>query len=332
MRVLLIRFSSLGDCVLLCPLAAHLKRAGAREVVVLTKRAYADVFAAAEGVDRVIAIGKGVRLHHLARIAREFDSPDDVVIDAHANLRSAVAARSAGGARARFRKYTRERLGLIVFKRPAALPTMLERYAALAAGAGFDPAVLSPGGVVLHHAHVARAERAIGRGEAVAVAPGSRWRAKRWGGFADLCESLADARIVLVGSEGDRAVTNPIAARLGNRCVDLAGRVSLMEAAAYISCCAAFVGNDSGLAHLAEAVGVPVVALFGPTVREFGYAPALPTSTIVERRLACRPCSRNGATPCPKRTYECLAGIQPAEVQRVVRAVLAGRRGRAVLG
>ena len=61
MKVLVIRFSSLGDCVLLCPLLAHLKRAGADQVVVLTKRAYAGLFAFAQGVDRVIAIRMDVK-------------------------------------------------------------------------------------------------------------------------------------------------------------------------------------------------------------------------------------------------------------------------------
>jgi heptosyltransferase-2 len=87
-----------------------------------------------------------------------------------------------------------------------------------------------------------------------------------------------------------------------------------METAAHIARCRVFVGNDSGLMHLAEAVGVPVVALFGPTVEAFGYYPSLAKSRTIERRLACRPCSRNGSTPCPKGTGECLTAIKPETV------------------
>jgi len=322
MNVLVVRFSSLGDCVLLCPLLAHLKRAGARDVAVLTKRGYAGLFACAEGVDRVVAIDSRATPFDLVRIARGFrDGSDRVVIDAHANFRSRVVCGAAGGACARFRKFYRERAGLIVFKRPATLPTMLEQYASLAERAGFGPATLSPGGVRIPRAESERAKSRVGSdAPAVAVAPGSRWHAKRWNGFAALCDGLVAVgrRVVLVGDAHDRRYTAPIAGALGGRCIDAAGSASLTETAALIARCESFIGNDSGLMHLAEAVGVPVVALFGPTVHEFGYAPSLPSSRTIERRLACRPCSRNGATPCPKRTYECLERIGAELVLRTV--------------
>lgn len=333
MRVLVIRFSSLGDCVLLCPLLAHLKQSGADDVVVLTKRAYAGLFAFARGADRVVAIEPGTSLVDLARIGRSFRaSSDDVVIDAHANVRSRVVCAAAGGARARFHKYYRERAGLIVFKRRAALPTILEQYASLAERAGFGRTTLVPGGVQISREEVERARLRVGEGPAVAVAPGSRWRAKRWSGFAALCDGLVAAgrRVVLVGDTRDREFTAPIAAKLGSRCVDVAGETTLVQTAALIGHCETFVGNDSGLMHLAEAVGVPVVALFGPTVREFGYAPALQPSTTIERRLSCRPCSRNGAAPCPKRNYECLERIRPDDVLRAVTEPRAGERHRVV--
>ncbi|HXV14833.1 MAG TPA: glycosyltransferase family 9 protein [Candidatus Krumholzibacteria bacterium] len=336
MRVLVIRFSSLGDCVLLCPLLAHLKRAGAAEVVVLTKRAYADVFAHAEGVDRVLAIEPGTSLLGLARIGRSFRQgarPGDVVIDAHSNPRSRIVSAAAGGAHARFRKYYRERAGLIVFKRPASLPPILAQYAALAEQAGFGATTLLPGGLRIPRAESETASLRVGGDQpAVAVAPGSRWRAKRWGGFAALCDGLVAAgrRVVLVGDARDREFTAPIAASLGSHCVDAAGQTTLIQTAALIARCESFVGNDSGLMHLAEAVGVPVTALFGPTVREFGYAPSLLPSTTIERRLACRPCSRNGAAPCPKRTYECLDGIRVDDVLHTVLRPGPGERHRVV--
>jgi ADP-heptose:LPS heptosyltransferase len=70
------------------------------------------------------------------------------------------------------------------------------------------------------------------------------------------------------------------------------------------------VTNDSGLMHVAEAVGTPVVALFGPTVRGFGYFPSLPRSAVLETNgLECRPCSRNGRRPCWRGDHACLTRI-----------------------
>jgi lipopolysaccharide heptosyltransferase II len=318
MDVFVIRFSSLGDCVLLCPLLERLKQACGGEVVVLTKRAYADLFGAARGVDRVVAIDEGSTLRDLVRIADAWRSRDAVVIDAHASWRSRAVAARMGGSAARIEKHTGARLKLIVFKRRVTLPTMLERYAKLGAAAGAATAPLSPGGLRVDPDLEQRAEQAM-RGETpfLAVAPGSRWPSKRWPGYAAVCATLSEStgvRILLVGDDRDRAAAAPIAAALKDRCVDLTGRARLMETAAHIARCRAFLGNDSGLMHLAEAMGVPVVGLFGPTVSEFGYSPSLPQSRTIERRLACRPCSRNGAAPCPKGTVECLQRIPPHAV------------------
>jgi heptosyltransferase-2 len=321
MRVLVIRFSSLGDCVLLCPLLDHLKRSGAREVAVLTRRDYADLFASARGADRVLAIDRGASPAKLWRAGRAFAGHGWTVVDAHASARSRVVALAAGGAHTRIAKHTPQRLGLVVFKRPAALPTMLERYARLARAIGVATPGLSPGGIELPVQAARAAARAMGEAPFVAVAAGSRWPAKRWSGFPALCNLLASTRryrVLLVGNGRDRAFAAAIADALGPGALDLTGRATLLETAAHIARCRAFVGNDSGLTHLAEAVGVPVVALFGPTVGEFGYYPSLPGSRTVERRLPCRPCSKNGSRPCPRGSGECLAAIRPETVAEAV--------------
>lgn len=319
MKFLVVRFSSLGDCILLCPLLAHLKSTGAEEVVVLTKRAYADVFACATGADRVVALDASSGPGALWRVAGSFGDGDYTVIDAHASWRSRLVGWRTGRVDARIAKHTRERLRLIVFKHAAALPSMLERYARLCGPLELPVPTLTPGGLQIPPASEQAARDAMGEAPFIAVAPGSRWPAKRWNGFARLCEMLAaDHRILLVGDDADRAYTAPIADALGDRCLDLAGKLRIMDVAAHIACARAFVGNDSGLMHLAEAVGVPVVALFGPTVDSFGYYPSLPLSRTVERRLACRPCSRNGSIPCPRGTGECLGAISADVVAQTV--------------
>jgi heptosyltransferase-2 len=318
MKILVIRFSSLGDCVLLCPLLDYLKGTGA-EVTVLTKRAYAGLFACASGVDRVVALDSGAGLRELWHLAGEFRGRGYTIMDAHSSLRSRLFCARAARAQSRIEKHTRERLNLIVWKKPADLPTMLERYARLCAPAQIETPVLSPGGLRLPEEATRDAAAAMGSASFIAVAPGSRWPAKRWNGFARLCEMLPrDERILLVGDSADRQFTVPIARALGERCLDISGGPSLMKTAAHIARSRLFVGNDSGLMHLAEAVGVPVVALFGPTVESFGYYPSLARSRTIERRLSCRPCSRNGSIPCPKQTGECLTGITPESVAAAI--------------
>ena len=315
MRVLVIRFSSLGDCVLLAPMLAHLRAAGA-EVTVVTKRQYIEVFMMATGVNRLVALEPSGGLGALWRIARDHRRGEYSVIDAHNNLRSRLLSAALGGAQSQFDKHYHDRLQLIVLKRPAKLPSVLDQYASLVEPLGFERAPAAPGGLTPPDSVVAKMSERIGpaAGTAIAVAPGSRWPTKRWAedNFLELCERITgdrDGVVVLMGDAGDVGHCAKIADRLGRRSVNLCGSASLTETAAALSQCRALVGNDSGLMHLAEAMNVPVLAVFGPTVETFGYFPALEHSRVVERELACRPCSRNGARPCPKGTQECMTAI-----------------------
>jgi heptosyltransferase-2 len=95
--------------------------------------------------------------------------------------------------------------------------------------------------------------------------------------------------------------------------LNLAGSLSLMETAAAMDRCSAVVTNDTGLMHLATARQRPVVAVFGPTVREFGFYPLGNTSLVLEvGALDCRPCTHIGRSYCPKEHFRCMLDI-PAQ-------------------
>jgi ADP-heptose:LPS heptosyltransferase len=76
--------------------------------------------------------------------------------------------------------------------------------------------------------------------------------------------------------------------------------------------CKAIVCNDSGLMHTASATGTKVIALFGSTVKEFGFAPYNCSNLILENNsLTCRPCSHIGRIDCPKKHFDCMKSIKP---------------------
>ncbi|MBU2463951.1 MAG: lipopolysaccharide heptosyltransferase II, partial [Candidatus Edwardsbacteria bacterium] len=64
--------------------------------------------------------------------------------------------------------------------------------------------------------------------------------------------------------------------------------------------------NDTGAMHIAEAVGTPVLAIFGPTVKQFGFAPWRTESKVIEANLDCRPCALHGSKQCPKGHFNCM--------------------------
>jgi ADP-heptose:LPS heptosyltransferase len=106
--------------------------------------------------------------------------------------------------------------------------------------------------------------------------------------------------------------------------VSLVGGTDLTGLAALLKRARVVIANDSGPAHLAAAVGTPVVALFGPTHEAFGFVPCGPAVRVISRDLPCRPCSVHGGTRCPRGRRACLDDIAPAEVLAAARGLLRG--------
>jgi heptosyltransferase-2 len=127
---------------------------------------------------------------------------------------------------------------------------------------------------------------------------------------------------VLVGRRRARACEE-VGTLAGGGIPNLAGRTNPPQLTALLARSRALVTNDSGPAHVASAVGTPVVAVFGPTVPAFGYTPFDERNRIVELAgLACRPCSSHGPQVCPLGHHRCMREIGPAEVVAALDAAL----------
>jgi heptosyltransferase-2 len=182
------------------------------------------------------------------------------------------------------------------------------------------------------HLYPGPAERAAvdrvldaGTGEPIiALAPGSVWATKRWPYFAELARALRDvARIVVIGSDADRALAAEIVGATKGQAVDATGRLSLLASADLIGRAALLVTNDSAPLHLASAMNTPTIAVFGPTVPEFGFGPLADSSTVVGRDdLACRPCDRHGPQKCPLGHWRCMREISPEQVAQLARRLI----------
>lgn len=319
-EILVVRFGSLGDvCLLgwtlsrLAPAAA----AGECRVTLVTKPAFADLAERFAGVGRVVPL-PGHDLAALGALARTLRRERwDHVLDAHGVLRShALLALLGRRPTARIAKHTVARLRLLRGGGldPSLTRTMRDRFDAL-----LPP--LAPLGLAV--AAPPLASLAAGTATtALGLAPGAQWESKRWPDerFAAVLEAFrkrspAPVRIFLGPREtwfADSPLAAAIAAAGG---VEVYRDRSLTEVATALAGCRVVVCNDSGLMHVAEAVGTPVVALFGPTVRAFGYFPSLPGSTVLEvDHLDCRPCSRNGKRECWRGDLACLRsiGAEPA--------------------
>jgi heptosyltransferase-2 len=342
-KILVIRFSSLGDIVLLTSLFEALREAFPEaEIHLVTRDRYAELLAWDERIDRLIPLvttGFGELARLRSRLARE---RYDLIIDAHNVIRSNLLYGTIhAGLKVQLPKDQLKKLLLIRSKLNLYRRTVHQskRYLEMLRHIGLEVAEartsLHLPAQSMERARTILGDRGIGRDASVALAPGARWDTKRWP--LEHFIRVADAihaegnRIVLIGGPGEEALCAELAKRSSARPLDLSGKLSLTESAAVLSICSILVTNDSAPLHMAEAVGTPVVALFGPTVREFGYYPRLPESTVLDVHMNCRPCSRNGARPCPIGTKACLVSIEPELVLEAVRNAFS-RAGSTVTG
>ena len=217
------------------------------------------------------------------------------------------------------------------WSRPRPAPHALERYAA-----ALRPIGVAATGVPRVEAGADAEAWAAGWLESwagsqgpVALCPGARHATKRWpeshwvelhrrlraAGRTVLCLSLAEERRDL--PELARAVE----ADSGTRWVT----ETLPRMAGLLSRCTAAVTCDSGLMHLAAARGARVLALFGSTAPELGFAPAGEGHAVLCRHEPCQPCTLHGRERCPRRHFRCMLGIAADEVARVVAGLSAGR-------
>jgi heptosyltransferase II len=157
----------------------------------------------------------------------------------------------------------------------------------------------------------------------VAINPGATYgSAKRWfpERFAAVADELAgefSARILLVGGPEERSIAEEVAANMRTQPLNLAGKTSVRELMALLSQCRLLVTNDSGPMHVAAAVGVPIVAVFGSTDHTT-TSPLAPSCRIVREPTVCAPCLK---TSCPT-DHRCMTAVSVTDVLEAARSLL----------
>lgn len=154
-----------------------------------------------------------------------------------------------------------------------------------------------------------------------AYGPAKRWHPERFAAVADRLAEECGTGVMVFGSAGDRESAEAVQAAARTGLVNLAGSTSLREALALISRCRVFVSNDSGLMHVAAALGVPTVAVFGST-NPVTTGPMGPRFSIVRKPMDCSPCLRE---TCPE-DFRCMNAITAEDVWMEAKALCEGGR------
>lgn len=329
-HIVIIQTAFIGDVALVLFLAEQVRQRHPTARITLVTTPIAATFAQyCTAIDTVIGFDKrsqhkGVNgILHVARQLRLEGA--DCVLAPHRSYRTALLARLSGACiRIGFENAS---LAWLYTKRVKyTLTHEIERNNALVGvfEDGQNVRTTSPT-ITLPESADAAAEQFLQQQQCkngfIACAPGSVWATKRWreehfGSLAKILRKKGET-VLLLGGKDDQALCERIAEKSG--CASLAGKTTLPEMLALLKRASVLVSNDSAPVHLAALVDCPTVAVFGPTVQAFGFAPRSSRAVVIENaHLSCRPCSPHGTVACPLGTHECMWSVQPEEVLAAV--------------
>jgi heptosyltransferase-2 len=345
-KILVIRLSSLGDIILTTPVMDALKENFKNsEIHFLTKRKYQGLFESDPRINSVIYFeseGKDKGLSGLFRLIRKLNRENfDLVVDLHASLRS-FFIRYLIKARKKIRYHKRliprllmvyvkklkvksvstvdcyleslERCGLKIYNR---IPRLYSKEEERLWADNF-----------LMEAGVKKDEVLIG------IAPGAKWETKSWNKerFSQVAKSLSQdssvqngsirAKILLVGDNNDQKIIEYIKNSGGVENTVQAIDIPLDRLIVLLERCELFISSDSGPMHLASALGIPTIGIFGPTHPGLGFSPSGLEDKIFWAGVECSPCSLHGERECIKESRFCMDNIKTVEIIKVGREII----------
>ena len=333
-RILIIRFSSIGDVILTSPLIRTLRASFPdAQIDFLVRKDVAELVRYHPSLNNVYEYDPQTGLKGLRTLKSQLkDRRYDLVIDAHNSLRSRYIRLLLSREIRKIRKRIFARTMLVKFKKNyySEYVSVADRYIEPVHKFGikndtkgldiFIPEEIKKRVAALQkHFGLKEHHKCIGI-SAFAKHTTKCWPAER---FVELAVRLIQehqSRIILFGSIADQLgcteMQKKIAGVTGNESViNVSGHLSLLESAAMVKICSLMISNDSGFMHVASAMKVPLVAIFGSTVKEFGFYPHGQNNVVIEKsNLKCRPCSHIGRNVCPEGHFRCMLDIQVHEV------------------
>ncbi len=332
-RILLIKPSSLGDIVHALPVVSAIKAQWpGSHLTWVVKRQWADLVERAEGIDRVwpvdMTVGSWIREGRALR-AQRFD----LAIDLQGLFRSGILAWLSGApARIGFANGREGSPWFYSDRVPVTDPTMhaVDRYLSVVSALGASLPDKPRFGLRLQEEDMTTVREICQRRGLtvdkpwVAVSIGARWPTKRWPleSFAAVVDQLYETRrdpLVMIGGSEERALTKKLKALTKSPFIDLCGDIPLGCLPALLSTSTAMITNDSGPMHIAAALGIPVIAMFGPT----SAARTGPYGTghhVLSGQVPCSPCFSRVCRHHPE--MECLHVVTPAQVIQVAQLMV----------
>ena len=317
MKILIIRFSSIGDIVLTSPVIRCIKQqVNNAEVHFITKTIYKEIVCNNPHLTKVHCINDSVNEINEALLEEKFD----LIIDLHDNLRSHQVSKLLGVKTYRYNKQRFKRFLLIQFKIDALKNHVVDRYFSAVKklnvihdGKGLDYFINEKEEILpaqLPFTHIA--------GYAVIVI-GAKHFTKRipLEKLAALCQKIT-IPIILLGGKEDAYTGTQLEAIDKFKIYNACGNYSINQSASVLKRAKFVITPDTGMMHIAAAFQKRIIAVFGSTDKRLGFVPYQNnsnTAIIENTTLGCRPCHKHGLEKCPKVHFKCMNDL---DMQKVV--------------
>lgn len=321
-KILVIRFSSIGDIVLCSPVFRLLKKHWNAEIHWLTKPQYSFVNEHNPYIDRIITLDDSFE-QSLEKIQQ---TNYDLVVDLHKNLRSWRFKRALKSPAITFDKRNMEKWVLVNFhmnwmKEPVHL---VDRYLQ-----ALQPLGIEDDGEGLDYFYGENLENPIPMKDYIAYGIGGTYHTKKMPAtqiirhFANLPLPL-----VLLGGKTEESDAQIIKDAIGDRCINMVNRCDLHTTGKILDDAEYVISHDTATLHMAAAFRKKILSIWGATAPELGMTPYLPkqfsqNSVLLEKEnLACHPCSKLGNTKCPKGHFKCMTELDEEYVQEKINQLL----------
>jgi len=324
MKILIIRFSSIGDIVLTTPVIRCVKKQVKDvEVHYLTKKQFSSILKSNPYVDKLHTINNDVS-EVIDQLKKE---KIDLIIDLHHNLRTFTVKRQLKKPSVSFNKLNIEKWLMVNLKLDK-LPRVhiVDRYLETVKGLGvqndgegldyFIPKEDEVNILTLPASHQhGYIGFVIGAAHNTKQLPAEK--------IISICKKLK-ASVVLLGGKEDVEKATTIEAAVGSTIYNACGKYNLNQSASLVKQATTIISHDTGLMHIASAFNKKIISVWGNTIPEFGMHPYEATKdegrgTIVEvKGLSCRPCSKIGYDKCPKGHFKCMRDIDEEFIVKLI--------------
>lgn len=320
MKILFVRFSSIGDVVLTTPVLRATKVQTGAEIHYLTKAAFQSIIEPNPNVSKVYVIEKSID-----EVIAELKSEEyDWIIDLHNNIRTRGLKSKLRRPSKTFRKLNWEKW-LFVNVKLNKLPDVhvVDRYFETVHHLGVKPDGKPGEFTIQSENEVQLSEWNLEEKKFVAIAIGAQHATKclPTNKLIELIQKIDDP-VVLIGGPTDESKAAAIVHGLNKEVVDTVGKLNLQQSASLVRQSKHLITHDTGMMHIASCFDVPMSTVWGNTVPEFGmypYQPSIKTYAIHQvEGLKCRPCSKIGSETCPKKHFDCMMKQNLSELSKSI--------------